>query len=156
MKNTPGFTVEKERKLGLYGSNTTELIFDDAEVPEENLLGKEGDGFNIAMANLNVGRIGIAAQALGIAEAALEHAVAYAKQRMQFGRPIAANQGISFKLADMATRAEAARHLVYHAADLHNRGLACGKEASMAKQFASDSAVRAALDAVQIYGDMAI
>ncbi|MCY8653015.1 acyl-CoA dehydrogenase [Bacillus spizizenii] len=152
-KNTPGFTVgKKERKLGLYGSNTTELIFDDAEVPEENLLGKEGDGFNIAMANLNVGRIGIAAQALGIAEAALEHAVAYAKQRMQFGRPIAANQGISFKLADMATRAEAARHLVYHAADLHNRGLACGKEASMAKQFASDSAVRAALDAVQIYG----
>lgn len=152
-KNTPGFTVgKKERKLGLYGSNTTELIFDNAEVPEANLLGKEGDGFHIAMANLNVGRIGIAAQALGIAEAALEHAVNYAKQRVQFGRPIAANQGISFKLADMATRAEAARHLVYHAADLHNRGLNCGKEASMAKQFASDAAVKAALDAVQIYG----
>lgn len=152
-KNTPGFTVgKKEKKLGLYGSNTTELIFDNAEVLEANLLGKEGDGFNIAMANLNVGRIGIAAQALGIAEAALEHAVAYAKQRVQFGRPIAANQGISFKLADMATRAEAARHLVYHAAGLHNRGLACGKEASMAKQFASDAAVKAALDAVQIYG----
>lgn len=116
------------------------------------MLGKEGDGFHIAMANLNVGRIGIAAQALGIAEAALEHAVSYAKQRMQFGRPIAANQGISFKLADMATRAEAARHLVYRAADLHHRGLACGKEASMAKQFASDTAVKAALDAVQIYG----
>ncbi|MDR4435642.1 acyl-CoA dehydrogenase [Bacillus tequilensis] len=152
-KNTPGFTVgKKERKLGLYGSNTTELMFDNAEVPEENLLGKEGDGFHIAMANLNVGRIGIAAQALGITEAALDHAVNYAKQRVQFGRPIAANQGISFKLADMATRAEAARHLVYNAADLHNRGLACGKEASMAKQFASDTAVKAALDAVQIFG----
>ncbi|MGX4766524.1 acyl-CoA dehydrogenase [Bacillus mojavensis] len=152
-KNTPGFTVgKKERKLGLHGSNTTELIFENAEVPEENLLGQEGDGFKIAMANLNVGRIGIAAQALGIAEAALEYAVAYAKQRVQFNRPIAANQGISFKLADMATRAEAARHLVYHAADLHTCGLACGKEASMAKQFASDSAVKAALEAVQIYG----
>ncbi|MGG3719416.1 acyl-CoA dehydrogenase [Bacillus subtilis] len=152
-KNTPGFTIgKKERKLGLYGSNTTELIFDNAEVPEANLLGKEGYGFHIAMANLNVGRIGIAAQALGIAEAALDHAIDYTKQRVQFGRPIAANQGISFKLADMATRAEAARHLVYHAADLHNRGLNCGKEASMAKQFASDAAVKAALDAVQIYG----
>ncbi|XRJ09429.1 acyl-CoA dehydrogenase family protein [Bacillus subtilis] len=152
-KNTPGFTVgKKERKLGLYGSNTTELIFDNAEVPEANLLGKEGDGFHIAMANLNVGRIGIAAQASELQRRLLSMPLIMRSSECNLEAPIAANQGISFKLADMATRAEAARHLVYHAADLHNRGLNCGKEASMAKQFASDAAVKAALDAVQIYG----
>ncbi|ASS71808.1 acyl-CoA dehydrogenase [Bacillus atrophaeus] len=152
-KDTPGFIIgKKERKMGLHGSNTTELIFDNAEIPAENLLGQEGEGFKIALANLDVGRIGIAAQGLGIAEAALDYSVQYSKQRVQFGRPIASNQAISFKLADMATRAEASKHLVYHAADLHNRGLKCGKEASMAKQFATDTAMKASIDAVQIYG----
>lgn len=152
-KDTPGFTVgKKERKLGLYGSNTTELIFDNAEVPEENLLGKEGEGFKIAMANLDVGRIGIAAQGLGIAEAALEYSIQYAKERIQFGKPIAANQGISFKIADMATEVDAAKLLVYRAAELRNRGMKCGKEASMAKRFATDTAMKAATEAIQIYG----
>src|SRR5690625_2501956 len=104
------------------------------------------------MANLNVGRIGIAAQALGIAEAALEHATIYAKEREQFGKPIAANQGISFKLADMATKTEAAKLLVYHAVSLVVQDLPCGKEASMAKMYASKTAVKTAIEAVQIYG----
>ncbi|MCC8303006.1 acyl-CoA dehydrogenase [Bacillus sp. ICE1] len=152
-KNTPGFSVgKKEKKLGLLGSNTVELQFDQAEIPVENRLGEEGEGFSIAMKNLDVGRIGIAAQALGIIEAALGCSVEYAKTRSQFGRPIASNQAVSFKLSDMATNAEAAKLLVYHAADLYQRGLPCGKEASMAKQFASDAAMKAAVEAVQIHG----
>ncbi|MGG3922902.1 acyl-CoA dehydrogenase family protein, partial [Geobacillus thermodenitrificans] len=103
-KGTPGMEIGKdEKKMGLHGSRTVTITFDDAEVPAENLLGQEGEGFKIAMANLDVGRIGIAAQALGIAEAAVEHAVAYAKERVQFGKPIAEQQGVAFKLADMAT-----------------------------------------------------
>lgn len=121
-------------------------------VPAENLLGQEGDGFTIAMANLDVGRIGIAAQSLGIAEAALEHATSYAKERMQFGKPIAEQQGIAFKLADMATNVEAAKLLVYHAAFLRSNGMPCGKEASMAKLFASKTAMENAIEAVQIFG----
>ncbi|MDP4156364.1 MAG: acyl-CoA dehydrogenase family protein, partial [Bacillota bacterium] len=122
-KDTPGFTVgKKEKKMGLHGSSTTELIFENAEVPAENLLGQEGEGFKIAMANLDVGRIGIAAQGLGIAEAALEYSIQYAKERIQFGKPISANQGISFKIADMATDVDAAKLLVYRAAELRNNG----------------------------------
>ncbi|UFJ62060.1 acyl-CoA dehydrogenase [Brevibacillus sedimenti] len=152
-KDTPGFIVgKKEKKMGLFGSNTTELIFDNARVPAENLLGQEGIGFKIAMANLDYGRIGIAAQALGIAEAAVQYATDYAKERKQFGQPIIKQQAVAFKLADMATRAEAARLLVYRAAFLRSRGLACGMEASMAKKFASDAAMINATEAVQIFG----
>jgi alkylation response protein AidB-like acyl-CoA dehydrogenase len=121
-------------------------------VPVENMLGKEHEGFKIAMANLDVGRIGIATQALGIAEAALEAATNYAKERQQFGKPIAAQQGIAFKLADMATSVEAARLLVYRAADLRTNGLKCGLEASMAKLFASRTAVEVATEAIQVFG----
>ncbi len=152
-KNTPGFSIgKKEKKMGLHGSNTTELIFENARIPKENRLGNEGDGFKIAMANLDVGRIGIAAQALGIAEAALEHAVNYAKERQQFGKPIAANQGIGFKLADMATQIESARLLVYRAASLKDQGEATGLAASMAKRFATDAAMFVATEAIQIFG----
>lgn len=152
-KDTPGFNVGKaERKMGLHGSGTKELSFDQCKVPKSQLLGKEGEGYKIALANLNVGRIGIAAQALGIAEGALEHATAYAKEREQFGKPIAHNQGVSFKLADMGTQVEAARLLVYQAADLVQRNIPCAKEASMAKMFASNTAMKVAIEAVQIFG----
>ncbi|WP_438314926.1 acyl-CoA dehydrogenase [Sporosarcina sp. FA9] len=152
-KNTPGLIIGKdERKMGLHGSRTVELIFDNMKVPAKNLLGEEGGGFKIAMANLDVGRIGIAAQALGIAEASLEAATAYAKQRVQFGKPISEQQGIGFKLADMATAVEASRLLVYRAAQLRSEGLPCGKEASMAKLFASKAAVDGSIEAVQVFG----
>lgn len=152
-KDTLGFSVgKKEKKMGLHGSNTNELILDNALVPVENLLGKEGEGFKIAMSNLDVGRIGIAAQALGIAEAALEAATNYAKERKQFGRPIGTQQGLAFKLADMATKVEAAKLLVYRAAHLRQEGLPCGREASMAKLFASRTAVEVAIEAVQVFG----
>ena len=152
-KDTPGLGIGKdERKMGLHGSRTVELSFDNMKVPVVNRLGEEGEGFKIAMANLDVGRIGIAAQALGIAEACLEAATDYAKQRVQFGKPIAAQQGVGFKLADMATSVEAARLLVYRAAQLRAEGLPCGKEASMAKLFASKAAVEGSIEAVQIFG----
>ncbi|MFC0471678.1 acyl-CoA dehydrogenase [Halalkalibacter kiskunsagensis] len=152
-KDTPGFQIgKKEKKMGLHGSNTTELIFEDALVPKENLLGKEGDGFKIAMANLDFGRIGIAAQALGIAEAAFEAAVAYAKGRKQFGKAIGTHQGVAFKLADMATKVEAAKLLTYRAANLKDNGMRCGHEASMAKLYASKIAVEVAIEAIQVFG----
>lgn len=152
-KDTPGLIIGKdEEKMGLHGSRTVQLTFEDMEVPATNRLGEEGEGFKIAMANLDVGRIGIAAQSLGIGEAALEAATEYAKQREQFGKPIAANQGVGFKLADMATASEAARLLVYRAAQLRAEGKPCGKEASMAKLFASQTAVDNAIEAVQIFG----
>ncbi|MBO2531355.1 MAG: acyl-CoA dehydrogenase [Thermoactinomycetaceae bacterium] len=152
-KDTPGFSVgKKEKKMGLGGSNTSELIFERAEVPVENRLGEEGQGYEIALSNLAGGRIGIGAQALGIAAAALEQATAYAKEREQFGKPIAAQQAIQFKLADMATRVEAARLLVYRAAWLRQQGHPCKKEAAMAKMFASDTAMAVATEAVQIFG----
>lgn len=122
------------------------------EVPEGQLLGREGEGFKIALNNLDAGRIGIAAQALGIAEAALTCSLDYAKKRYQFGKPIAEHQAISFKLANMATRIEAAKLLVYQAAALRSKGIRCGKEAAMAKLFCSDTAMEAAVEAVQIYG----
>lgn len=152
-KDTPGLTVgKKEKKMGLHGSNTTELVFDNAVVPAANLLGNEGEGFTIAMANLDKGRIGIAAQALGIAEAALHYATEYAKERKQFGQAIGKLQAVGFKLADMATKVEAARLLVYRAAWLCSKGLPCTKEASMAKLFASDAAMKLAIEAVQVFG----
>src|SRR5699024_10030087 len=152
-KDTPGLVIGKpEKKMGLHGSSTVQLNFDNCTVSKEQLLGEEGNGFKIAMANLNVGRIGIAAQALGIGEAALEHATAYAKEREQFGKTIAANQGVAFKLADMATEVEAARLLVFQAAALVERGAPSSKEASMAKMYASKTARKAAIEAVQIFG----
>lgn len=152
-KDTPGFVIGKsEKKMGLHGSNTVQLTFEDAKVPVANLLGDEGEGFKVAMSNLDVGRIGIAAQALGIAEASLEHATNYAKEREQFGKPIASQQGIGFKLADMATNVEAAKLLIYQAANLRQLGKPCGKEASMAKLFASKTAVECGIEAVQVYG----
>ncbi len=152
-KGTPGLVIGKdEHKMGLHGSRTVQLTFENMVVPAGNLLGAEGEGFKIAMSNLDAGRIGIAAQALGIAEAALEAATDYAKERVQFGKPIAANQGVGFKLADMVTAVEAARLLVYRAANLRTQGLPCGKEASMAKLFASKAAADVAIDAVQIWG----
>lgn len=152
-KNTPSLVFGKdEHKMGLHGSRTLQLSFANMKLPKENLLGKEGEGFKIALANLEFGRIGIAAQALGIAEAALESAVEYAKTRHQFGKPIAAQQGIAFKLADMATSVEAAKLLVYQAADMKQRGVSCRKEASIAKLFASRTAVEVATDAIQVFG----
>lgn len=152
-KDSVGFIVGKEeKKMGLHGSKTVQLTFENMKVPASNLLGNENEGFKIAMANLNIGRIGIAAQALGIAEAALDASTSYAKERIQFGKPISENQGVGFKLADMATAVEASKLLVFHAADLLSRGLPCGKEASMAKLFASKTAVQVATDAVQIFG----
>lgn len=152
-KDTPGLVIGKdERKMGLHGSRTVEVAFENMRVPVQNRLGEEGEGFKIAMANLDVGRIGIAAQSLGIAEASLEAATAYAKEREQFGKPISLQQGIGFKLADMATGAEAAKLLVYQAALLHQEGKPCGKQASMAKLFASRKAVENATEAIQVFG----
>lgn len=152
-KDTPGFIAGKnEEKMGLHGSQTVQITFDNMKIPASQLLGEENHGFKIAMANLEVGRIGIAAQALGVAEAAFEAAVQYAKQRIQFGKPIAQQQGVGFKLADMATMVEAARLLVYKATDLKNKGIACSKEASMAKLFASRTAVQVTTEAIQVFG----
>ncbi|WP_246944516.1 acyl-CoA dehydrogenase [Bacillus pinisoli] len=152
-KDTPGLLIGKdEHKMGLHGSRTVELIFENAKVPKGNLLGQEGEGFKVAMANLDVGRIGIAAQALGIAEAALEHATEYAKQRKQFGKPIIEQQGIAFKLADMATSVEAAKLLIYRAAELRMQGKSCTMESSMAKLFASRAAVEVTTEAIQVFG----
>ncbi len=152
-KDTPGLVIGKdENKMGLHGSRTVQLIFEDMRVPAKNLLGNEGQGISIALNNLNTGRIGIAAQALGIAEGAFHHAVQYAKNRSQFGKPIAAQQGIGFKLADMGTMIEASRLLVYQAAALKNADQPCTKEASMAKLFASRTAVEVATEAIQVFG----
>ena len=152
-KGTPGFSIGKhEKKMGIRASSTTELIFENCHIPKENQLGKDGQGFKIAMMTLDGARIGIGAQAVGIAQAAYEEALNYAKVREQFGKPIAANQAISFMLADMAIQIEAARQLVWHAAALRDAGVACGKEAAMAKTFASDTAMKVTTDAVQIMG----
>lgn len=139
-------------KMGIRSSSTAELIFNDVHVPAENLLGEEGDGFKIAMATLDGGRIGIAAQALGIAQGAFEQAVAYAKERVQFGKPIGFQQAISFKIADMATKLRAARFLVYSAAELKEAHEPYGMESAMAKQYASDIALEVTNDALQIFG----
>jgi len=149
----PGFKVGKlERKMGIRSSPTAEIIFEDLIVPTENLLGEEGQGFKIAMMTLDGGRNGIAAQAVGIAQGALDAAIRYAKERKQFNKPIIANQGISFKLADMATHVEAARLLTYQAAWLESKGLPYGKASAMAKLFAGDTAMMVTTEAVQIFG----
>jgi alkylation response protein AidB-like acyl-CoA dehydrogenase len=153
LKNTPGFRVGKvEEKMGLLASGTAELIFEEAEVPAENLLGKPGQGFKQMLSGLDAGRIGIGAQACGIGRAALEDAVEYARERVQFGKPIATFQAIQFKLADMATELDAAELMLLRAAWLEDNGLDFEKEAAMAKYYASDVAMRAAIEGVQIFG----
>lgn len=152
-RGTPGFRPgKKEDKLGHRASDTSEMIFEDCRVPRENLLGKEGEGFVASLKILDGGRIGIGALALGIARAAFECALAYSQERKQFGKPIASFQGVSFKLADMATEIDAARLLLYRAAALKDQGKRTTKESAMAKLFASEVAVRAANEAVQILG----
>jgi alkylation response protein AidB-like acyl-CoA dehydrogenase len=152
-KGTEGFSFgKKEKKLGIRSSPTLELIFDNCRIPAENLLGKEGEGFKIAMMTLDGGRNGISAQAVGIAQGALDAAVAYAKDRVQFGKPIGQQQGIGFKLADMATKVEAARLLTYQAAWLESEGLPYGKASAMSKLYAGDIAMEVTTEAVQVFG----
>jgi alkylation response protein AidB-like acyl-CoA dehydrogenase len=152
-RGTPGFSAgKKENKLGMRASETTEIVFDNCRVPKANLLGAEGEGFKQAMKVLDGGRISIAALSLGIAKGAFDAAVAYAKERKQFGQPIANFQGIAFKLADMATEIEAAELLIMQAADLKNRHQPVTKQSAMAKYYASEVAVRTATEAVQIFG----
>ena len=150
---TPGFVVARiEEKLGQRASDTAQIVFENCAVPATNLLGCEGDGYRIALANLEGGRIGIAAQAVGMARAALDAALAYARERRAFGKPIGEHQAVNFRLADMATRVDVARQMVWHAAALRDAGEPCLKEASMAKLFASEMAEQVASDAIQIHG----
>jgi alkylation response protein AidB-like acyl-CoA dehydrogenase len=152
-RNTPGFKAgKKENKLGMRASETAEMIFEDCRIPEENILGKVGDGFIQAMKVLDGGRISIASLALGIAKGALDASIKYSKERQQFGQPIANFQGIAFKIADMATEIEAAELLTFQAADLKNRGQKVTKESAFAKYYASEVCVRVATEAVQIFG----
>jgi alkylation response protein AidB-like acyl-CoA dehydrogenase len=153
LKNTPGFRVGKvEEKMGILASGTAELVFEDAEVPAGNLLGKPGQGFKQMLSGLDAGRIGIGAQACGIGRAALEDAIEYSRERIQFGKPIATFQAIQFKLADMATELDAAELMLLRAAWLEDNDLDFEKEAAMAKYYASDAAMRAAIEGVQIFG----
>lgn len=152
-KGTPGFSSgKKENKLGMRASETTELIFDNCRIHKDQLIGKEGEGFIQAMKVLDGGRISIAALSVGIAKGAYDASVKYAKERTQFGKPIAEFQGISFKLADMATEIEAAELLTFKAADLKNRGQKMTKEGAIAKYYASEVSVRVSTEAVQIFG----
>ena len=152
-KNLDGISLgKKEDKLGIRSSDTCELYFDSVKVPKENLIGGEGDGFKIALSTLDGGRIGIASQALGIAQASLEASIDYSKEREQFGKPISSNQGIQFKLADMAMEIEASRLLIYKAAMAKDEGGDYGHIASMAKVYASEVAMRASTQCVQIHG----
>jgi hypothetical protein len=150
---TTGYVVARiEDKLGQRASDTAQIVFENCRVPAANLLGREGEGYRIALANLEAGRIGIAAQAVGMARAALDAALAFARDRVSFGKPIAGHQAIAFRLADMATEIEAARQMVWHAAVLRDAGLPCLKEASMAKLFASEMAERVCSAAIQVHG----
>ena len=152
-KGTEGFSFgKKEQKLGIRSSPTMEIVFENCRIPADNLLGEEGQGFKVAMKTLDGGRIGIGSQAIGIAQGALEQAVAYAKERKQFDKPIAAFQGISFQLADMATQIEAARLMVYNAAYRASAGLSYSQASAMAKLMASETAMKVATQAVQILG----
>jgi butyryl-CoA dehydrogenase len=152
-KGTPGFSVgEAEHKLGIRGSSTPPIYFADCRIPKEALLGGEGDGFKIAMQTLDGGRIGVSAQALGIAQAALDASIAYAKERVQFGKPIANLQAIQWMIADMAMEVDAARLLVYRAASCVDNGRPYSTEGAMAKLFASETATRVAGKAIQIHG----
>ncbi|HEU5368759.1 MAG TPA: acyl-CoA dehydrogenase family protein, partial [Ktedonobacterales bacterium] len=153
-KDYPGFSIGKiEEKMGIRGSQTGELIFEDCEVPAENLLGREGDGFKIALMTLDRTRPGIGAQAVGVAQGAIDFAVQYTKERKQFGRALAENQGLQFMLADMATKVQAARLLVYDVAERIDRGESdVSRYSAMAKLFASDTAMEVTTDAVQLLG----
>jgi hypothetical protein len=150
---TPGYTVARiEDKMGQHASDTAQIVFDDCRVPAANRLGEEGEGLKIALSGLEGGRIGIASQAVGMARAAFEAALAYAKERRAFGQPIFEHQAVQFKLAEMATRIEAARQLIHHAASLKDAGRPCLKEAAMAKLNASEMAERVCSDAIQVFG----
>lgn len=150
---TPGYSVARvERKMGQHASDTCQIVFDNCRVPASALLGKEGEGYKIALSNLEAGRIGIAAQAVGMARSAFEAAVRYAKDRQTFGVPIIEHQAVNFRLADMATQLDAARLMVWRAAQLKDAGKPCLKEASMAKMFASEVAEKVCSDAIQIHG----
>jgi hypothetical protein len=151
--DTPGYIVARlEEKLGQHASDTAQILFENCRIPAENLLGREGEGYKIALSNLEAGRIAIGAQSVGLARAAFEAATGYAKEREAFGAPIVQHQAVLFRLADMATQIEAARQLVWHAASLRQEGRPCLKEASMAKLFASEMAERVCSDAIQIHG----
>ena len=150
---TPGYTVARlEDKTGQHSSDTAQILFENCRVPAANLIGAEGDGYRIALSSLEGGRIGIAAQSVGMARAAFEAALTYARQRESFGQPIFNHQAVNFRLADMATQIEAARQLVLHAASLRDAGQPCLKEAAMAKLFASEMAEKVCSDAIQIHG----
>jgi len=150
---TPGYIAARlEDKLGQHASDTAQILFEDCRVPAANLLGREGDGYHIALANLETGRIGIAAQSVGMARAAFEAALAYARERKSFGKPIIDHQAVNFRLADMATEIEVARQMVWHAAALRDAGEPCLREASMAKLFASEMAERVCSAAIQVHG----
>jgi len=152
-RETPGITVGKEEdKMGHRASNTTELFFEDVKIPEANLLAKEGMGFLVAMRTLDKTRASVGAAGVGVARAALEYAIEYAKTRVQFGKPIALFQNTAFKIAQMAMEVNAARHLVWHSAWLMDQGKPCGKESAMAKCFGSDVAMRTTVEAVQLFG----
>ncbi|MFC0399637.1 acyl-CoA dehydrogenase family protein [Paraburkholderia rhizosphaerae] len=151
--DTPGYIVARvEDKLGQHSSDTAQIVFEQCRVPAGNLIGNEGDGYRIALSGLEGGRIGIAAQSVGMARAALEAAIAYAKQRESFGQPIFEHQAVQFRLAEMATQLEAARQLIWHAASLKDAGQPCLTEAAMAKLFASEAAERICSAALQIHG----
>ena len=151
--DAPGYSADRiEEKLGQRASDTAQVVFTNCRVPAANLLGREGEGYRIALSNLEAGRIGIAAQSIGMARAAFEAALSYARERTSFGKAIIDHQALNFRLADMATALEAARQLVWHAASLRDAGLPCLKEASMAKLFASEMAERVCSDAIQIHG----
>ena len=151
--DAPGYVVGRlEEKMGQKASDTAQILFEDCRVPADALVGEEGQGYRIALSNLEAGRIGIAAQCLGMARAALEAAVNYAQDREAFGKPIFEHQAVNFRLADMATQLEAARQLVWHAASLKDAGRPCLKEASMAKLFASEMAEKVCSDAIQVHG----
>lgn len=151
--DTPGYTVARiEEKMGQHSSDTAQIVFEDCRVPASLMLGREGDGYKVALANLEGGRIGIGAQAVGMARAAYEAALRYARERESFGTAIINHQAVAFRLADMATRVEAARQMVLHAASLRDAGLPCLKEAAMAKLFASEAAERVCADAIQVHG----
>ncbi|WP_431855427.1 acyl-CoA dehydrogenase [Azospirillum sp.] len=151
--DTPGYTVARvEEKMGQHSSDTAQIVFEDCRVPASLMLGREGEGYKVALANLEGGRIGIGAQAVGMARAAYEAALQYARERESFGTAIINHQAVAFRLADMATRVEAARQMVLHAASLRDAGLPCLKEAAMAKLFASEAAERVCADAIQVHG----
>ena len=151
--DTPGYTVARiEEKMGQHSSDTAQILFENCRVPSANRLGEEGQGLKIALSGLEGGRIGIASQSVGMARAAFEAALRYSKDRVTFGQPIFEHQAVQFKLADMATRIEAARQLIWHAASLKDAGKPCLKEAAMAKLFASEMAERVCSEAIQIHG----